>query len=81
MRARAQQYLSFLERLANEAKLKRFEVAQTAVDQLGGSRGSGSAKIPLVAKIDGKTASCGVARNATAIDAATYDGKIENQLA
>ena len=81
LRGRAQQYFSFLERLANEAKLERFEVAQTAVDELGGGRGRGAAKIALVAEIDGKATSCSIACNATAIDAAAYDGKIEDQLA
>jgi hypothetical protein len=81
MRARAQQYLPFPERLANEAELERFEVAQPAVDQLGGGRGRRSAKIALVAEIDGKAAACCIACDAAAVDAAAYDGKIEDQLA
>ena len=80
MRARAQQYLSFFERLPNKAKLERFEIAQAAVDQLGGGRGSSSAQIALVAEIDGKAASCSITCDATAIDAAAYNGEIENQL-
>jgi hypothetical protein len=81
MGTRAQQYLSFLERFANEAELERFEVTQTAVDELGGGRGRGSAKIALVAEVYGKAASCCIASDAAAIDAAAYDGKVEGQLA
>jgi len=81
MRANPQQYLSFLQRLANETKLKRFEVTQTTMDELGGSRGGRCPKIALVTEIDGKPASCGIARDTTAVDAAAYNGKVENQRA
>jgi hypothetical protein len=80
MRACAQQYLSFLKGLTNEAKLERFQVAQTPVDKFGGGRGSSSAKIAFIAEIDGKATACSIACDPTAIDTAPYNGKIENQL-
>jgi hypothetical protein len=50
------------------------------VDELGGSRGRGSAKIALITQIYRKAASCGIACDAAAIDATADNSKIENQL-
>src|SRR5262249_27260457 len=73
----AQQHLAFPQRLSHEAEIIIFEIAQPAVDQPGRSRGCAAGEIVHLAEIDRKPATCGVARNAAAIDAAADDGEVE----
>ncbi len=73
----AQQHLAFPQRLPHEAEIIIFEIAQPAVDQPGRSRGCAAGEIVHLAEIDCEPATCGVARDAAAIDAAADDGEVE----
>ena len=55
-----------------------FEVAQPAMDQLGGAAEVAPAEIALFAQEHRPAAPGGVARDAGAVDAAADDGEVEN---
>ena len=77
VRRGAPQHLAFAERLAHEAELVMFEIAQPAVDQLRGTRGRAARQIVLLAKVDAQAPPRGVARDAAAVDAAADDRDVE----
>ena len=49
------------------------------MDQLGRARGGPAGQVVHLGKKDGKAASDGIARNAAAIDAATYDENVTDR--
>jgi hypothetical protein len=53
MRRHPPEYLTFCEGLAHEAEFQMLEVAQTAVDQLGGGRRGAARQIGLLTEING----------------------------
>ena len=73
VRSDAQQALALDQRLAHQAELEEFEIAQPAVYQLRGLRRGARRQIRLLDQCDLETASRGVARNAGAVDAAADD--------
>ena len=74
------QNFTFGERFANKPEVQVFQIAQATMNQLGGGRRSGGAKISLLTQINRQSASRCVARNAAAIDAAADDRNVINQL-
>ncbi len=74
---RCQQHLALLQRLANQGEMKTFEVSQPAVDQLGAGGRRMRREIVLLAQKNLETATCGITRNACAVDATADDEHIE----
>ena len=70
------QHLALAQRLAHQAEIVVFEIAQAAVDQPGRARRGAAREIAHLAQIDRKAAAGGVARDAAAIDAAADDGEV-----
>ena len=81
VRRGAKQHFALHERLAHEAELVIFEIAQAAVDELGRGRGGGAGEVDFLAEIDGKPAPGRVARDAAAVDATADDGNVEGRSA
>ena len=75
--AASKQHLALDQRLANEAELVIFEIAQAAVDELARARRRSLRKIVLLEQQRRKTAARGVARDAGAVDAAADDDEVE----
>ena len=72
----AQQDLALGERLAHQLELVLLEVAQPAVDQLGGRRRRGARQVVALHEDRRQAAAGCVARDAGAIDAAADDQQI-----
>ena len=53
------------------------EVAQPAMDELGGGRRSAGGEVVLLDQQDAQPAAGGIARDAGPVDAAANDGKVE----
>jgi hypothetical protein len=77
MRRRAEQDLALDQRLADEAKLVIFEIAQAAVNELARAGRGSLREIVLLAEQHREAAPHGVACNAGSVDAATNDNQIE----
>ena len=69
----AQHDLALGERLVHQLELVVLEVAQPAVDQLGGGGGGGRRQVGALDQQRGQPAAGGVARDAGAVDAAAND--------
>ena len=76
----AQQHLALNQCFAYKTKFQIFQIAQPAMEQLGGCRRGGSAKIPHFGQPHTDSASGRVSRNATAIDPATDYKKVKITL-
>jgi hypothetical protein len=77
MRRTFQQHLALAQRLAHQAELVIFQIAQATMDQLGAGGRGGAGEIVLLDHQDLEPAAGGVARNADAVDAAANDQEIE----
>jgi hypothetical protein len=73
MRRAAQQHFTLLQSLAHQAEFVILEIAQTAVNQLGGGRGSVRRKVVAFAQHHLEAAPGQIACNARPVDAATDD--------
>src|SRR5581483_10426284 len=76
----SEQNLALDERLAHQAKLVIFKVAQAAVDELGRSRGGGAGKVAHFRQKDLQPAALRVTGNAASVDAAADDSKVIGSL-
>src|SRR5262249_1445992 len=70
-------HLALGEGLSHQPEIELPKVAQPAVDQLGGARGRTATEVAHVEQEDRQPAAGGIAGDATAIDAAADDGKVE----
>ena len=77
MRGHAQQHLALAERLAHQAEGAALEIAQAAVDQLGGGRGGAGGEIVHLDQQHAQAAAGGVAGEPGSVDAAADDGEVE----
>ena len=77
MRRHPQQDFALDQRLAHQPEPAVLEIAQAAVDQLGGGRRGAGREVVLLDQQHAKTAAGGVAGDAGAVDAAADDGEIE----
>jgi hypothetical protein len=68
--------LAFAQRLAHEPEIIGLEIAQTAMDQLGGARGGAFREVALLGQGDGETAPGSVAGDSGAVDAAADDEEV-----
>src|SRR3954465_5931889 len=64
-------------RLAHQPKFVLLEIAQPAMDQLGGPRGGMRREVVFLNHHYGKATSCGITRNADAVDAAADDEEVD----
>src|SRR5215207_11055269 len=69
MRSDSQQRFAFTERLANEAKLKMFEIAQTSMDKTSRSAARPASDVALIQEQDFKPAHRSIAGDPRAVDA------------
>ena len=76
---RTQQNLALGQRFGDQAKLVVLEIAQATVDQLGAPRRGVRGEIVLFRQQHRQAAAGGVARYASAVDAAADDGEIVNR--
>ena len=72
-----EQNLTLDQRLAHEPEFVVFEIAQSAVDELAGSRGCPLGQIVLLAQDHREAAARRIARDARTIDAAPDDDEID----
>jgi hypothetical protein len=77
MRRHAQQHLALAERRAHQPQRAVFQIAQAAVNELGGRRRGAGCKIALFEQHDLQPPTGRIARNARAIDAAANNRQIE----
>src|SRR3546814_8998476 len=77
VRRGAQQHLALDQRLAHQAELVILEIAQTAMNELGGGGGGGAAEILLLAKMDRQPAPGRVPCDPATIDAPADDGELK----
>ena len=77
VRRGAQQHLAFRQRLPHQAERVVLQIAQAAMDQLGGGGRSAAGKVALFQQQHRQAAAGGIARNAAAVDAAADDGEVE----
>ncbi len=75
---RFEQGLALDQRFAHQAEFVMFEIAKTAVDQLGAGGRGVLGEIILLAEDHLEAAACGVARNAGAVDAASDHQQIDD---
>ena len=80
VRRDAPQHLALGQRLAHQPEIVVLEVAQAAVDQLGGARRGAAGEVAHLAQEHGQAAAGSVAGDAAAVDAATDDGQVEDLL-
>jgi hypothetical protein len=78
MRGDAPQHLALHQRLAHETEFIMFEVAQAAMDELGGGAGGAGAEIARLAEKDPPAATRRIPRDAAAVDPTPDDGQIVN---
>jgi hypothetical protein len=71
---------ALLKRFAHQAQMQIFEIAQAAVNELGGCRRRAAREIILLEQHDGEPAARGIARNPAAVYAAANDRKIVFRL-
>ena len=76
VRRGGEEKLALGQRLLHESKLVEFEIAQTAVNELGGRRRRAAREIVLLDETNRETPPRRVARNSAAIDPAANDEKI-----
>ena len=69
----AQQHLALGERLADQGELVVLQIAQPAMDQLGGRRRGVRGEVVLLAQHDAATAPGEITRDAGTVDAAAHD--------
>jgi hypothetical protein len=79
VRGRAQQHLALDQRLPDQPELVVLEVAQAAVDELGGPGGGVAREVVLLAEADGEAPSRRVAGDAHAVDPAADDEQVERR--
>ncbi len=72
----APQHLALDQRLVDQTEFAIFEVAQAAVNELGGRRRGGAGEIAGLGEEDAEAPAGGVAGNAAAVDAAADDGDV-----
>ncbi len=72
-----EQHLALAQRLAHQAELAVFEIAQAAMDELARGRGRGAGEIALLAQRHAEPAPRGVARDPRAVDAAPHHQQID----
>ena len=77
MRGHAQHDLAFDERLPHQAKPAMLEIAQSAVNELGGSRRRPAGQVALLDQQHAKPAAGGITCDPGAVDAAADYGEIE----
>ena len=77
VRGGVQQHLALDQRLAHQAELVIFEIAQAAMDELAGARRGALRQIVLLAQDDREAAARRIARDAGTIDAAPDDDQID----
>ena len=77
VRGVAKQHLALDQRLADQAELVIFEIAQPAMDQLGAGRGGGAREIVLLDQQDAEAAARGIAGDPGTVDAAADDQQID----
>ena len=70
------QHLALHQGFAHEAKLKMFEIAQAAVDQLGSGGGGAAGEVGLLAKVDREAAAGRIACNAATVNPTPDDRDI-----
>ena len=70
------QDLALGERLVHQLELVLLEVAQSAVDQLGGRRGGGARQVAALDEDSRQAATGSVSRNASAVDATADDQQV-----
>ena len=75
--AALQQHLALDQRLAHQAELVVFEIAQAAMDQLGAGRRGGAGEVGLLGEQHLEAAARGIAGDAGTIDAAADDKQID----
>ncbi len=76
MRRHTQQHFALVERLAHQAEGAVLEIAQAAVDELGGGRGGAAAEIVHLDQQHPHAAAGGVAGEPGSVDAAADDGEV-----
>jgi hypothetical protein len=77
VRTLAEQSLAFVQRFANQADLAMLEIAQSAVDNAGGTRRRARSKVVLLNQQDALAGLRALARNGDAIDAAADHDYVE----
>ncbi|MNV26284.1 hypothetical protein D3C71_1174020 [compost metagenome] len=77
MRCKQAQCFALVERLAHQRELALLQVAQAAMDQLGAGAGGMRGQVILLAQADRQAASCCVAGDAGAVDAAAHHQHVE----
>ena len=77
VRRHAQHHLALDQRLAHQPQPAVLEIAQAAVDELGGSGRRAGGEIVLLDQQDAQTPAGGIAGDAGAVDAAADNGQIE----
>src|SRR5205085_2883047 len=78
VRGEAQHHLALLERLAHQAELVLFEVAQAPVDELGAPRAGGAGEVRLLHQCHRQAPPRGVTGDAGAVDAAADDEEVDH---
>src|SRR5262245_34840936 len=73
-----EQDLPLSQRLANQAELVIFEIAQAAVNVFAGSRACALCEIALLAQDHAKTPAGGIARDSSPVDPSADDQKIDD---
>ena len=81
VRRRLEQHLALDQRLAHQAEFIMLEIAQAAMDQLGGGRGRAGGQVALFGEEHLQAPPRRITRNAAAIDAAADDEQIINHSA
>jgi hypothetical protein len=76
-RGQTGQQFAFAQGVINQPQLPLRQIAQTAVDQLGGTRGGLTGEIAAVDQRYAQPAQGGVARHRGAVDAAADHGEVE----
>src|SRR5262249_42677675 len=77
VRGVAQEPAALAQGLADEADVAEFEVAEPAVDELGGGAAGAGGEVALVDEADAEPAEGGVQRDAGAGDAAAEEEEVE----
>ena len=76
MRRHAQQHLALVQRLAHQPEGAVLEIAQAAVDQLGGGRGGAGGEIVLLDQQHAQAAAGGIPGQSGSVDAAADNGEV-----
>jgi hypothetical protein len=76
VRRSVKQYFSLCQRLAHQAELIGFKVAQPTVDQFSAGRRRSTSQVTAFAQNNGKSATGGIGSNARTIHTATYHQKV-----